>query len=120
MGSHRTTLIVFPLCASALLLGACVHRVTERETVREQPVVVSETPVSEQRIVVAPAPREEIVASPAPSGATWVPGRYIRRADRWEWVPGRWVTASDSESRIGPKGSGSTGVAPVGAPAAEY
>jgi hypothetical protein len=120
MRCHRTTLIDFPVCASALLLGACAHRVTERETIREQPVVVNQAPAPEQRILVTPAPREEIVASPAPSGSTWVPGRYVRRADRWEWVPGRWVAASDSQSGIGPKGSGSTGVAPIGAPAAEY
>ena len=120
MRCHRTTLIVFPLCASALLLGACAHRTTERVTIPEQPVVLSETPTSEQRILVAPAPREELVASPATSGSTWVPGRYVRRADRWEWIPGRWVAARDSESGIGPKGSGSTGVAPIGTPAAEY
>ena len=123
MRFHQTTLKVIPLCASALLLGACAQRITERETVREQPVL-HEAPTSapEQRIVVAPAPREElVVTAPGPSGYTWVPGRYIRRADRWEWVPGRWVAgAGDWESQSGPKGNGSTGVAPVGVPAAEY
>ena len=88
---------------------------------REQPVLLeAPTSASGQRTVMPPAPREELVAAPAPSGYAWVPGRYIRRADRWEWVPGRWVAASDSESQIGPKGSGSTGVSPMGAPAAEY
>jgi hypothetical protein len=107
MRLHQTTLKVIPLCASALLLGACATRITERETIREQPVL-SEAPI--------------VVAAPAPSGYTWVPGRYVRRADRWEWVPGRWVTgaASDWESQNGPKGSGSTGIAPIGVPAAEY
>ena len=119
MRSHRATFTVIPLCASVLLLGACAHRVTERETVREQPVLAPSASV-----VVQPsaAPREEvIVATPATSGYTWVPGRYVRRADRLEWVPGRWVTgAGDWESQSGPMGNGSTGVAPIGVPAAEY
>ena len=123
MRFHQTTLKVIPLCASALLLGACAQRITERETVREQPVLREAPPMSAS-VIVQPsaAPREEIVAAaPASSGYTWVPGRYIRRADRWEWVPGRWVTgAGDWESQSGPMGNGSTGVAPVGVPAAEY
>ena len=157
-----SSLRLLPVCAAALLLGACAHRVTEHEVVREQPIV-QQAPASPQpeRVVVMqppPAPQESMPPAPAASGYTWLPGHYTWH-DGWQWEPGQWVpgnvrpmpapydespssvappsgasqwvpgywdyngsdwawTRGHWESRLGPKGDGSTGAPQIGSPPA--
>ena len=88
---NNTTLKTIPLCVSALLLGACAHRVTEREVVREQPVVQAQAPQSIMIVQPPAAPQEAPTPAPSTSGYSWVPGHYVWHGDRWDWEAGRWV-----------------------------
>lgn len=84
---------ILPVCAASLMLGACAHRVTEREIAREQPIV-QPAPAQPEHVVVVqppPVPQESMAPAPAPSGYAWLPGHYTWR-DGWHWEPGRWVT----------------------------
>ena len=96
---------VVPLCASVALLAACGHRVTEREVVREQPIVQMVQPapaavagaLPAQRVIVMqppPAPQEAVPPPPTAVGQySWVAGHYSWR-DGWQWEPGQWVAGS--------------------------
>lgn len=95
----NTTLKMVSVCGSALLLGACGHRVySEREVIREQPIVqavAAPAPIEHITIVQPPAaPQETMPSAPSANGYTWVPGRYTWRGGRWDWEPGQWVSGS--------------------------
>jgi|SoimicmetaTmtHAB_FD_contig_41_3974137_length_825_multi_2_in_0_out_0_2 hypothetical protein len=85
----KSNLKAFALCATGVLLSACGSRVTEREVIREQPVV-QPRPAAENITIVQqpPAPLEQIPAAPA--GYSWVPGHYVWGNGRWVWEPGQW------------------------------
>ena len=82
------------LGAGLSMLAACGHRVTEREIVREQPIVQQQQQPTTERIVIVqqpPAMQEPAPPAPAATGYTWVPGRYLWRDGRWQWESGQWV-----------------------------
>ena len=100
MNLNPTTnsLRLLSVCAVSLVVGACAHRVTEREVAREQPIVQQAPVTSSQpeRAVVMqppPAPQEPMTLPPATSGYTWLPGHYTWR-DGWHWEPGQWVVGN--------------------------
>jgi hypothetical protein len=80
------------MSAAAAMVAACSHT-TEREIVREQPVVQQAPATTVERVTVLqppPAPQEVMPAPPAPSGYTWVPGHYAFRSGQWQWETGSW------------------------------
>lgn len=91
---NNTTLKTIPLCMSALLLGACGHRVTEREVVREQPIVQAQAPQGITIVQPPATPQEPTTPAPAASGYSWVPGHYVWNGGRWDWEAGRWVAGT--------------------------
>ncbi|HWH83297.1 MAG TPA: hypothetical protein VNU71_13795 [Burkholderiaceae bacterium] len=99
MNIRTRTLSVVPLCACALVLGACANRVTEREIVREQPIVQqmpAQPAAAPERVVVLqppPAPIEQTAPMPGGGQFTWVPGHYAWH-DGWRWEPGQWVAGA--------------------------
>jgi len=62
-----------------------------------------------------PAPYQEDPLSVAPpnGAAQWVPGYWNYNGSDWAWTHGHW------ESRLGPKGDGTTGGSQIGTPPAE-
>jgi hypothetical protein len=89
-----TSLKILPICACAILLGACAHRVTEREVIREQPIIQERTVQAPERVVIMqppPAPQEDMSAAPAGGGYTWLAGHYVWRDGNWNWERGHWV-----------------------------
>ena len=90
---------MIPVCAAMLLLGACGTRVTEREIIREQPIV-REVPApapEPARVVIVqppPVPVEEALPAPSATGYAWVRGHYVWRDDRWSWERGHWVAGA--------------------------
>ena len=93
----NTTLNMLSVCASTLLLGACGTRVyTDRQVIREQPIVQAAAPAADRIVIVQPpaAPQEAMPPAPAANGYTWVPGRYVWRNGRWDWEAGQWVSGS--------------------------
>jgi len=96
MTTNLTSLRLIPLCAGVLVLGACGHRVTEREVIREQPIVQQAPAQPAERVVIMqppPAPQEEVAPAPSSTGYTWVAGHYVWR-DGWNWERGHWVAGS--------------------------
>ena len=88
----HTTLKLVSMSAAAAMVAACSHT-TEREIVREQPVVQQAPAPAADRVVVLqppPAPQETVPAPPAPTGYTWVPGQQVFRNGQWQWEAGSW------------------------------
>jgi hypothetical protein len=106
------------LCKAASLsvvtiaISGCFYE-TRTEVVRQP--VVPEQPVIERHVVVPPAPqaqqpvierervvvleppapqRETIPPPPAPTGYSWVSGRYEWRDGRWVWQQGYWTAGN--------------------------
>ena len=82
------------MSAAAAMVAACSHT-TEREIVREQPVVQqapAPAPTVERVTVLQPppTPQETMPAPPAPTGYTWVPGQHVFRNGQWQWESGSW------------------------------
>lgn len=89
MKANRNVLFI---AASSLAIVACTRTITEREIVREQPIVQPQSKVEHITVVQPPAPPEQKPPPPASSGYSWVDGHYVWRDGRWTWEPGRWIT----------------------------
>jgi hypothetical protein len=75
--------------AAAAMVAACSHT-TERQIVREQPVV-QQQPSTVERVTVlaaAGAPQEAMPGAARAHGYTWVPGHYAFRNGAWTWESG--------------------------------
>jgi hypothetical protein len=80
------------MSAAAAMVAACSHT-TEREIVREQPIVQQAPTQTVERVTIVqppPAPQETMPAPPAPTGYSWVPGHYAYRNGSWQWESGSW------------------------------
>jgi hypothetical protein len=79
--------------AVAAVMAGCSHT-TEREIVREQPVVQQAAPSTTVEHVTVlqppPAPTEQMPPAPSASGYAWLPGHYEWQSGDWHWQPGRW------------------------------
>lgn len=77
------------LTAAGLLAAGCS---TERHTHRGSAAVV--TPGG---AVVVPEPtppdRHEVIPAPPRTDASWVPGHWAFKNQRWIWIPGYWHTS---------------------------
>lgn len=88
----NTALKLVSMSAAAAMVAACSHT-TEREIVREQPVVQQAPAPTVEHVTVLqppPTPQETMPAPPAPNGYTWVPGQYVFRSGQWQWESGSW------------------------------
>jgi hypothetical protein len=94
----NTALKLVSMSAAAAMVAACSHT-TEREIVREQPIVqqapapapAPATTVEHVTVLQPPpAPQETMPAPPSSSGYTWVPGHYAFRNGQWQWESGTW------------------------------
>src|SRR5205814_3948531 len=79
--------------AAAAMLAGCSHTVTEREVVREQPIVQQRPATTVEHVTVIqppPAPQEPMPPAPSTTGYSWVPGHYVWRDGNWSWDAGQW------------------------------
>jgi hypothetical protein len=97
MNTMTRTIALGAAAAAASMLAACAHRVTEREVVREQPIIQQAPAAPAEHVTIVqppPAPRETPTAPPSATGYSWVPGHYQWRDDHWTWISGVWVAGT--------------------------
>lgn len=90
MPSHRLLILCMLGVAEAALLGC-----SRKTVIREQPVVVKETPTTQAVPIIIqsetmPAPRVENPGPPPGSNDTWVAGHWEKTDRGWLWKEGHW------------------------------